>query len=249
MRSPRGGAGSGASEERGFAGVGEVSSAARGLAEAWQTEAGRLSSVRSANLSDETERAASRSDARVSQLCELSGRRAKAAPTITFDGEKPIGAQFEATSRNARLVSKEGANAELPMRRSEDHSSERLRPQRLEPRTDLGGVGVRPREGKGAALVGLDGMDTAAVLRVQPDARAIGRVPQHQRAAVGRDVGLVRNEVRLALSEKGRDARDFRLVHAADAVGNPAAGATALALECVFGRHACPLMHDSIPKI
>lgn len=121
--------------------------------------------------------------------------------------------------------------------------------QRLEPGADLGGVGVRPREGEGAALVGLYGMNAAAVLRVQPDARAIGRVPQHQRAAVGRDVGLVRNEVRLALSEKGRDARDFRLVHAADAVGNPAAGATASALECVFGRHACPLMLDSIPKI
>ena len=59
----RGGAGRDASEERGFAGVGEVSPAARGLAEAWQAEAGRLSSARSANPNDETERAASRSEA------------------------------------------------------------------------------------------------------------------------------------------------------------------------------------------
>ena len=61
-----------ASEERGFAGVGEGSPAARGFAEAWQAEAGRLSSARSANPNDETERAASRSDAR-----RVSGRRAK----------------------------------------------------------------------------------------------------------------------------------------------------------------------------
>ena len=67
----RGGAGSGAREERGFADVEGVSPAARGLAEAWQTEASRLSSARSANPNGETERAASRSDARaVKPTCQ-----------------------------------------------------------------------------------------------------------------------------------------------------------------------------------
>lgn len=97
-------------------------------------------------------------------------------------------------------------------------ASERLCLQSLESRADLGGVGICQREGEGTALVGLHGMEAAAVVRVQPDARAVVRVPHHQRTSARRDFGLVRDEVRFALSEKGRDARDLRLVHAAAAV-------------------------------
>ena len=71
-----------ASEERGFAGVGEALYAARRFVEAGQAERSSLSSVRSANPNDETERQLPRIGAAVRRaVLRSGGQQFTIAPT------------------------------------------------------------------------------------------------------------------------------------------------------------------------
>ena len=99
----------------------------------------------------------------------------------------------------------------------------------FERRTDFGGVCVCPFHWERAALVGFDGVDAAARLIVEPDAGAVGRVAEHERLAVWRELGFVRDEVGFGHPEERGDAGDLLRVYAADSVRDPAARPAAFA--------------------
>lgn len=90
---------------------------------------------------------------------------------------------------------------------------------------DIGGVEVLPFKGKGAALVRLNGVNTAAVRVVKPHAGAVRTAAQDQPHAVGRKFGFAGDEILFGSSQKGGDARDFPGPDANDSVPDATAGA------------------------
>ena len=96
---------------------------------------------------------------------------------------------------------------------------------------DLAGVAVCPFVRERFALVRLHGMDSAPVVRRQPDARIVRTAFEDEAAPVGGDIGLVLYELRLHHAEISGDAGNLRLGNPDDSVRDATAGSATLAFE------------------
>ena len=98
-----------------------------------------------------------------------------------------------------------------------------------------------PLDRERSALRWLDRVDGAEIVVLQIDARAVGSALEHERLAVGRELGLVGDEVGFRHAEMRGDGGDLRIRHTDDAVIDPATRAAATAMELFHMDHAFSL--------
>ena len=93
------------------------------------------------------------------------------------------------------------------------------------------GILICPFVWEGAALVGLHGMDAAAVVVRKPCTRAVREAPEDQSAAIRRDFRLAVDELLLRHAKERGDTGDLRRRDADDSVLDAAARAALPAVE------------------
>ena len=92
-------------------------------------------------------------------------------------------------------------------------------------------IGVRPLEGKCAALVRLNGVDAAKIVFVKIHASSISPALQHQPLAIRRELGFIGDEFGFFHAKIGGDSRNLRIRNAHYAVLYPTARPAAPTME------------------
>ena len=105
-------------------------------------------------------------------------------------------------------------------------------------RAYLAGIRVRPFHRESAALVRLDGIDSATVVIRQVDAGSVGTALQYQPLPIGRDLRLLVDELVFGLAKECGDTGDLPVRDSHYAVLDAAASPAHQACEIAVRAHA-----------